>query len=82
MKTGGETAGTPPGVFGTGADRRREILQAVRRHGRLTVAGIALQTSLSVKQANETLSGLAGEGRVEIQMERGRLLYSLRKDRG
>lgn len=77
-----ETTGVRLNVSGVGADGEREILQAIRRHGRLTVAGVALQTSLSVKQANETLSELAGRGRMEIQMERGRLLYSLREDRG
>ncbi len=56
---------------------REELLQAIGRHGQLTVAGAALETPLSVVQASRMLSELAGQGQLEVRVERGRLLYSL-----
>ena len=61
------------------ASRENELLQVIRRHGRLTVAGAALKTPLSVKEAGRMLSELAGRGYLEVRVERGRLLYSLWK---
>ena len=57
-------------------------LRAIRRRGQLTVAGVALETPLSVEQANRMLSELAGQGHLEVRVERGRLLYSLWESRG
>lgn len=75
-------AGSPdPEASDTEADRKKELLQAVWCCGSLTVAGVALRTSLSVKQASTTLSALADEGRLEVRVERGRPLYSLREER-
>jgi len=71
-----------PGTPGVEVARERELLLAVRRHGKLTVAGVALGTSLSVEEAGRMLSGLAGTGRLDVRVERGRLLYSLREGRG
>lgn len=64
------------------AAREKELLQVIRRHGQLTVAGAALETSLSVKEAGRMLSELAGKGHLEVRVERGRLLYSLWEGRG
>ena len=60
----------------------KELLQVIRCHGRLTVAGAALKTSLSVKEAGRMLSELAGGEHLEVRVERGRLLYSLWEGRG
>jgi hypothetical protein len=38
---------------------------------------VALETSLSVEEADRMLSALATKGHLEVQAERGRLLYSL-----
>jgi hypothetical protein len=46
------------------------------------VAGVALETSLSVEQAERMLSELAGKGHLEVRVEHGRLFYSLWEDRG
>ena len=64
------------------AAQEKVLLQAIRRHGQLTVAGVALETSLSVEQANRRLYELADKGHLEVQAERGRLLYSLWESRG
>ena len=61
---------------------REELLLAIGRHGQLTVAGAALETPLSVKQASRMLSELAGQGHLKVRVERGRLLYSLWESRG
>lgn len=58
-------------------ERERELLEALQRHGKLTVAGAALETSLTVDEADRMLSTLAVKGHLEVHVERGRLLYSL-----
>lgn len=57
--------------------KEKELLLAIRRKGRITVAGAALETSLSVEEADRMLSGLAAKGHLEVGVEHGRLLYAL-----
>ena len=57
--------------------KEKELLKALGRRGGLTAAGAALETSLSVEEADRTLSALAAKGHLEVTVERGRLLYSL-----
>jgi hypothetical protein len=59
------------------AAKEKELLNALRHHGQLTVAGVALETSLSVEEADRILSALAAKGHLEVRVEHGRLLYSL-----
>ena len=59
------------------AAREKELLEALRRRGELAVAGAALETSLTVEEADRMLSALAAKGHLEVRVERGRLLYSL-----
>ena len=59
------------------AAKEKELLEALGRRGALTVAGAALETSLTVGEADRVLSALAAKGHVEVGVERGRLLYSL-----
>lgn len=61
----------------TEAAKEKELLGALRRHGELAVAGAALETSLTVEEADRMLSALATKGHLEVRVERGRLLYSL-----
>jgi hypothetical protein len=65
-----------------GAAKEKELLEALRRRGALTAAGVALETSLSVEEADRVLSALAAKGHLEVRVERGRLLYSLWEGRG
>jgi hypothetical protein len=62
---------------GTEAAKEKELLEALRRLGKLTVAGVALETSLSVEEADWMLSALAAKGHLEVRVEHGRLLYSI-----
>ena len=41
------------------------------------MAGAALETTLTVEEADRMLSDLAAKGHLEVRVERGRLLYSL-----
>ena len=65
------------GAPGLEAAKEKELLEALGRRGALTVAGVALETSLSVEEADRMLSALATKGHLEVRAERGRLLYSL-----
>jgi hypothetical protein len=59
------------------AAKEKELLNALRHHGQLTVAGVALETSLSVEEADHMLTELAAKGHLDVRTEHGRLLYSL-----
>lgn len=59
------------------AAKEKELLEALARRGGLTVAGAALETSLTVEEAERMLSALAAKGHLEVSVGRGRLLYSL-----
>ena len=67
-------AASPPAAE---AIKEEELLEALRRRGALTVAGVALETSLTVGEADRMLSALAAKGHLKVSVEHGRLLYSL-----
>ena len=69
--------GVPALSPATEAAKEKELLVALRRRGKLTVAGVALETSLTVGEADRMLSGLAARGHLEVTVEHGRLLYAL-----
>jgi protein tyrosine kinase modulator len=76
-----ETQRVPAVSPATEAANEKELLAALRRRRALTVAGVTLETSLTVEEADRMLSALAAKGHLEVTVERGRLLYSL-WDRG
>ena len=55
----------------------QELLEAIERHGEVSPARAALETSLTVAEADRMLSDLAQGGYLEVRVEGGRLLYSL-----
>ncbi len=57
--------------------KEKELLKALARHGEITAARAALETSLSVSEADRMLSGLARDGHVEVRAREGRLGYAL-----
>ena len=57
--------------------REKELLEALARHGELTPARAALETSLGVAEADRMLSGLAKDGHIEVRAREGRLEYAL-----
>jgi hypothetical protein len=56
--------------------KETELLQALGRRGKLTAVEAALETSLSVEEANRMLEELAFAGHLEVSAEHGKLLYS------
>ncbi|MEJ7843999.1 MAG: Wzz/FepE/Etk N-terminal domain-containing protein [Rubrobacter sp.] len=75
--TASGSRGAPTGALATEAAKERELLEALGRRGKLTVAGVALETSLTVEEADRILSALVAKGHLEVTVERGRLLYAL-----
>ena len=57
--------------------REKEVLEALARHGELTPARAALETSLSVAEADKVLSRIAKDGHIEVRAHEGRLGYAL-----
>ncbi|HEX6710567.1 MAG TPA: hypothetical protein VF068_09545 [Rubrobacter sp.] len=70
---------TAPRTRMGGAEERkeRELLEALARCGELSPALAALETSLTVAEANRMLSELANSGHVEVRAHEGRLGYAL-----
>lgn len=58
-------------------DRERELLEALRGGGELSPAQAAMQTSLTVSEADEMLGELAGEGHLRVRVKGGGIFYSL-----
>jgi DNA-binding IclR family transcriptional regulator len=57
--------------------KERELLEALARHGEITPARAALETTLSVSEADRMLSELAKNGHIEVRAREGRLGYAL-----
>jgi hypothetical protein len=73
-------AGLVEGRSGRALDRdlkEKELLEVLARHGEVTAARAALETSLSVAEADRMLSELAKDGHVEVRAREGRLGYAL-----
>lgn len=69
------SAGQPPM---SDEDRKeQELLEALARRGEITAARAALETFLSVAEADGMLSRLAENGHVQVHAREGRLAYSL-----
>ena len=60
------------------ANRERELLSAIRDNGgSITPAEAAMETSLTVREADWMLSELAGGGHLSVESAEGTLRYSL-----
>ena len=58
-------------------DKERELLGALREHGELTPARAAMETSLTVAEADGMLKKLAEGGYLEVRVRGGGLFYAL-----
>ncbi len=58
-------------------DAERQLLEAMDRHGGITPARAALETTLTVAEADRMLSDLAKGGHLQVRVEGGKLLYGL-----
>ena len=54
----------------------RQVLEAIERHGEITPARAALETTLTVAEADRILSDLAKAGHLEVKVAGGQLVYS------
>lgn len=61
----------------TQESKERELLEALARRGELSPALAALETSLTVDEANRMLTDLAKSGHVEVRAHEGSLGYAL-----
>ncbi len=57
--------------------KERELLDALRERGELTPAEAAMETSLSVAEADRMLKELAEGGHLEVRVRGGGLFYAL-----
>jgi hypothetical protein len=63
--------------------KERELLEALARLGEISPARAALETTLSIAEADRILSELANNGHIEVHAHEGRLRYALwEHDRG
>ena len=60
-----------------GNSKERELLEALREHGELSPAQAAMETSLSVTEADRMLKELAEGGHLDVRVRGGGLFYSL-----
>lgn len=78
------SAGRTPGLAGrrglepVGEERKeKELLRALERYGGLSPVKAALETTLTVSEADRMLSGLAKDGYVKVRASEGQLEYVL-----
>ena len=64
-------------ALSAGNGKERELLGALRERGELTSAEAAMETSLSVAEADRMLSELAEGGHLQVRVRGGGLSYSL-----
>ena len=57
--------------------RERELLEALQSSGELTPAQAAMETSLTVNEADEMLKDLAAKGHLDVRVRGGGLFYGL-----
>ena len=57
--------------------RERELLEALQRRGELTPAQAAMETSLTVNEADKMLEDLAAKGHLDVRVRGGGLFYGL-----
>ncbi len=55
----------------------KQLLEVIERNGEITPARAALQTSLSVDEAERLLSELAQRGHLDVRVEGSKLVYAL-----
>jgi hypothetical protein len=60
-----------------GSVKERELLRALQSKGELTPAQAAMETSLSVNEADEMLKDLAAKGHLDVRVRGGGLFYGL-----
>ena len=73
----GLSEGEGRGEISAGNSKERELLGALQDHGELTPAQAAMETSLTVAEADRMLKELAEGGHLDVRVRGGGLFYSL-----
>lgn len=68
-----DRSGAPSAASG----KERELLEVLREHGELTPAQVAMETSLTVAEADGILKELTEGGHLQVRVRGGGLFYSL-----
>lgn len=58
-------------------DRERELLEALSRRGEMTPAQAAMETSLTVRDADDMMKALAKDGHLDVRVRGGGIFYAL-----
>ncbi len=66
-----------PSLPSSVSGKERELLEALKEHGELTPARVAMETSLTVAEADGMLKELAAGGHLQVRVRGGGLFYSL-----
>ena len=64
-------------IEGPRKSAEKQMLEVIERNGEITPARAALQTSLTVDEAERLLSELAQRGHLDVRVEGSKLVYSL-----
>lgn len=70
------SAATPSAKGSSEKDAERQLLEVIERHGEVTAARVALETMLTVAEADRRLGELAEKGHLEVNARDGKLVYS------
>lgn len=73
----GRAASVPAATPRDEKSAERQLLEAIARHGKITPARAALETTLTVVEADRMLGELDGGGYLSVSTEEGALVYSL-----
>jgi hypothetical protein len=60
-----------------GNDKERELLQALREHDEISPTQAAIETSLTVEEADDMLKDLASKGHLDVRVRGGGMFYGL-----
>lgn len=68
-----------PSRRGAGSEKEAEwqVLEVLQRHGEVTPTRVALETALTVDEAQRKLSELAENGHLDVRVEGSKLVYAL-----
>lgn len=67
----------PPALPPNKISKEKELLEALERHEKITATRAALETSLSVAEAEEMFTELSNNGHLRVSAMDGTLVYAL-----
>ena len=73
----GLSEGERGGRLPEGSEKERELLQALREHEEISPTQAAMETSLTVEEADGMLKDLASKGHLDVRVRGGGMFYGL-----